>query len=160
MLCYTLSYNHTNTHNINDHNTTYTTHHHIKKLFLFLLFTSSLKWRGPTNARTLIHTYVQLKKSQAVLTQAAERAAELLESKRMVDETGRRLKEKKEVLKELFLLNYVTLFLFLFSVFDILNIIVEVLLIYVKIVEIWLWIDWGKCNNCYCICQLIVLFIY
>jgi hypothetical protein len=44
---------------------------------------------------------VQLKKSQAVLTQAAERAAELLESKRMVDETGRRLKEKKEVLKEL-----------------------------------------------------------
>jgi hypothetical protein len=43
---------------------------------------------------------VQLKKSQAVLTQAAERAAELLESKRMVDETGRRLKEKKEVLEE------------------------------------------------------------
>ena len=45
----------------------------------------------------LVRMYVQLRKSQAVLTQAAERAAELLESKRMVDETGRRLKEKKEV---------------------------------------------------------------
>ena len=49
-------------------------------------------------SRTDVRTYLQLRKSQAVLTQAAERAAELLESKRMVDETGRRLKEKKEVI--------------------------------------------------------------
>ena len=53
-----------------------------------------------THTQPYIHAYVQLKRSQAVLTQAAERAAELLESKRMVDETGRRLKEKKEVIQQ------------------------------------------------------------
>lgn len=95
MLCNTLLYNHSNTHNINKHNTTHTTHHHIKKLSLFLFYSL------PHLIDAYLRTHVQLKKSQAVLTQAAERAAELLESKRMVDETGRRLKEKKEVLKEL-----------------------------------------------------------
>ena len=79
---------------------THSTLSYQKTFCLSFIFTSSLNYRVPTNARMLIYTYVQLKKSQAVLTQAAERAAELLESKRMVDETGRRLKEKKEVLKE------------------------------------------------------------